>query len=638
VCRQIRAESGVPIVMLTARSDTLDVVVGLESGADDYVVKPFKPKELVARLRARLRTRDDEAPETLTIGPPDDLVTIDVPGHRVVHGGEQVQLTPLEFDLLVALARKPNTVFTREVLLEQVWNYRHAADTRLVNVHVQRPAGQGRARPRAPAGRRHRAGGRLQGGPGLTTGLPPSPATRTSGGPPADPAGGPVRSRPAAVSIDPRWRRALHGAERGVSEVAGSAGQRWRSSLQTRVVLTTLVVSSLVVALFISLLLESVGRGLVDAKTRTALGEARSGVVSLEGDPRLLSEELTDGEAVNQLEDVFADLVDRAAGSDYEVLLAGVPGTGGAFSSGGLGGDDVPEELTDRLDAREAPAYVFAPVPAGASERSLVVASPVRLPTQVGEYRLFHVFPLTAERETLSLVRRTATVSGVLLVGLLALITGLVARQVVAPVRAAARTAARLASGRLDERLTVRGEDEIAQLGSSFNSMADALQSQIRLLEDLSRVQRRFVSDVSHELRTPLTTVRMAADVLFDAREDFPRGASRSAELLQAELDRFEALLADLLEISRYDAGAADLDVGATDLCPVVRRVLAAAAPLADRHGSRFDLHLPARPVVAEVEQVRIERVLRNLVVNAVEHGEGSRSRWPCRRTTTRWS
>ena len=139
VCRQIRAESGVPIVMLTARSDTLDVVLGLESGADDYVIKPFKPKELVARLRARLRQRDDETPETLTIGAGDDLVTIDVPGHKVVRGGgEQVQLTPLEFDLLVALARKPNTVFTREVLLEQVWHYRHAADTRLVNVHVQR--------------------------------------------------------------------------------------------------------------------------------------------------------------------------------------------------------------------------------------------------------------------------------------------------------------------------------------------------------------------------------------------------------------------------------------------------------------------------------------------------------------------
>jgi two-component system response regulator MtrA len=134
VCRQIRGESGVPIIMLTAKSDTVDIVVGLESGADDYVVKPFKPKELIARLRARLRTYEDETPESLEIG---DL-TIDVAGHTVKRASEQLSLTPLEFDLLVCLARKPWQVFTREVLLEQVWGYRHAADTRLVNVHVQR--------------------------------------------------------------------------------------------------------------------------------------------------------------------------------------------------------------------------------------------------------------------------------------------------------------------------------------------------------------------------------------------------------------------------------------------------------------------------------------------------------------------
>jgi DNA-binding response OmpR family regulator len=128
----------VGIIMLTAAGDSVDKVLGLESGADDYVVKPFKPKELVARVRARLRSRDDAPPETLTIGPPEDVVTIDVPGHLVMRGDEQIALTPLEFDLLVALARKPRTVFTREVLLEQVWHYRHAADTRLVNVHVQR--------------------------------------------------------------------------------------------------------------------------------------------------------------------------------------------------------------------------------------------------------------------------------------------------------------------------------------------------------------------------------------------------------------------------------------------------------------------------------------------------------------------
>ena len=138
VCRQIRAESGVPIIMLTAKGDTVDVVLGLESGADDYVVKPFKPKEVVARVRARLRSYDDLEPETLMIGPESDPIRIDVPGHVVVRGAEQLQLTPLEFDLLVALARRPRTVFSRELLLEQVWNYRHAADTRLVNVHVQR--------------------------------------------------------------------------------------------------------------------------------------------------------------------------------------------------------------------------------------------------------------------------------------------------------------------------------------------------------------------------------------------------------------------------------------------------------------------------------------------------------------------
>ena len=134
VCREIRAESGTPIVMLTAKSDTVDVVLGLESGADDYIVKPFKPKELIARVRARVRKYDAEPPESLQIG---DL-RIDVAGHRVTRAGDAIPLTPLEFDLLVCLARKPWQVFTREVLLEQVWGYRHAADTRLVNVHVQR--------------------------------------------------------------------------------------------------------------------------------------------------------------------------------------------------------------------------------------------------------------------------------------------------------------------------------------------------------------------------------------------------------------------------------------------------------------------------------------------------------------------
>ena len=138
VCQAIRAETGTPIIMLTAKTDTVDVVRGLEAGADDYVVKPFKPRELIARIRARLRSNDDIEVEALTIGAGESLVRIDVAAHQVTRDGAPIALTPLEFDLLVALARKPRQVFTREVLLEKVWGYRHAADTRLVNVHVQR--------------------------------------------------------------------------------------------------------------------------------------------------------------------------------------------------------------------------------------------------------------------------------------------------------------------------------------------------------------------------------------------------------------------------------------------------------------------------------------------------------------------
>jgi two-component system sensor histidine kinase MtrB len=444
------------------------------------------------------------------------------------------------------------------------------------------------------------------------------------------------RPRPAAVSIDPPWRRGVHAVQRRSRELGRAAGQRWRSSLQTRVVLTTLVVSSLVVALFISLLLESVGRGLVDAKTRTALGEARSGVVTVESDPRLLTEELSVPEQVSRLEDVFEDLAGRAAGSDYRVLLVG--STGGAFSSGDVGDDDVPDGLVDRLDDREVPAYVFAPVPEGASESSLVVGSPVRLPQDLGEYRLFHVFPLTAEQETLGLVRRTATVSGVLLVGLLALITGLVARQVVAPVRAAARTAARLASGRLDERLTVHGEDEIARLGSSFNSMADALQSQIRLLEDLSRVQRRFVSDVSHELRTPLTTVRMAADVLFDAREDFPRGVA----LGRAAAGRARPLRG----AARRPAGDQPLRRGRRRPRRQRHRPVPGRAPRARRRrAAGRPARQPLRPPPAGPAGRRRRRAGARRAGAAQPRRQRrrarrgpARSRWRSRRTTTRWS
>ena len=238
-------------------------------------------------------------------------------------------------------------------------------------------------------------------------------------------------------------------------------------------------------------------------------------------------------------------------------------------------------------------------------------------------YRVFYVFPLEYEVNNLNLVQGWVWATDSALVILLALIAWIVTRQVVTPVRMAARTAERLSAGRLHERMNVKGQDDLARLGSSFNKMAIHLQHQIGQLEELSRVQRRFVSDVSHELRTPLTTVRMASDLLYASRATFEPDVARSAELLQRELDRFEALLVDLLEISRYDAGAAVLDAEAVNILVVVQRTVDQCAGLAERRQTPLLVQVPAVPIVAEVEGRRIERILRNLIVNAIEHGDG---------------
>jgi two-component system sensor histidine kinase MtrB len=210
----------------------------------------------------------------------------------------------------------------------------------------------------------------------------------------------------------------------------------------------------------------------------------------------------------------------------------------------------------------------------------------------------------------------------VILVILLTFIAALVSRQVVTPVRAARRTAESIASGNLGDRMPVRGQDDLARLAASMNYMASELEKQITTLEELSAVQQRFVSDVSHELRTPLTTVRMAAEVLYEAREDFDPVSARSAELMQTELDRFEALLTDLLEISRFDAGVALLSTDVVDLNDVVSQVLDAHALLARNQGVSITVHSSGE-AKAEVDARRIERILRNLVVNAIEHSEG---------------
>jgi two-component system sensor histidine kinase MtrB len=237
-------------------------------------------------------------------------------------------------------------------------------------------------------------------------------------------------------------------------------------------------------------------------------------------------------------------------------------------------------------------------------------------------YQLYYFFPLVAEQQSIKSMQETLLLVGVAVVFLLVAIVWLVTRWVVIPVRLAARGAQQLSTGALTERMDVRGNDELAALATSFNEMAASLQEKLQELEELSQVQRQFVSDVSHELRTPLTTIRIASDVLFAAKDELDSAAGRAAELLQSQIERFESLLTDLLEISRYDANAATLDAEPVDVAAIVRQSADVAQQLAERRGTKIEFRLPAEPCIAEVDRRRVERILRNLLLNAVEHGE----------------
>jgi two-component system sensor histidine kinase MtrB len=395
------------------------------------------------------------------------------------------------------------------------------------------------------------------------------------------------------------------------------------------VVTTTTVFSVIAIALLGNVLITQVRDGLLDGKVQAALDEAATGTRT--------SQEAFDSADRSEpavYDTLVPDLVRQLSrgggptGNREVVLLRGddvtSPRAPLGRSSSGVDIRAVPPALRTKVESSNGQQWTYSEVtrPSGQKVPVLAVGAPVVVP-RIGTYELYFLFPLEKESDTLTLVRNALFLAAVGLLILVGGIAWLVTRQVVTPVRMAARIAERLSAGRLEERMRVRGEDDLARLAASFNRMATSLQRQIRQLEDLSRVQRRFVSDVSHELRTPLTTVRMAADVLHEARNAFDPAVERSAEILQAQLDRFEALLADLLEISRYDAGAAVLEAEPTDLRIVARHVIEAMETLADFRGSSLQLMAPAVPCVAEVDARRIERILRNLVANAIEHGEG---------------
>lgn len=403
----------------------------------------------------------------------------------------------------------------------------------------------------------------------------------------------------------------------------------WYGSLRLRVITTMVALGVALGTLLGSVLYQLIAGGLVDQAIESAQRDASQQVALAQ--EAFDSTDLRDDSGLTQAAEVQVQLLAGANSEDgRRVLLTpsltNERGVVVPTVAVGLSLDAIPRTLLEAIDADpENQQIVVVPLQVGNDSEpvaAVLVGSRVSL-LRAGAYDLVLAYPMLREQESLDLVRQLLLASGFMLVLLVGSLGWVATRMVTRPVAEVARVSQQLAQGELSERVPVTGTDEISQLAKSFNLMADSIQHQIRELRTLSQLQQRFASDVSHELRTPLTTMRMAGDLLHAYREDFPEPVARSAELLQQEMDRFEELLTELLEISRYDSGATTLERHDEDLNPVVRNAVQGIESLATSLGSAITVRLPALPVIVDMDGRRIARVLRNLLANAVEHGEG---------------
>ncbi|WP_046301867.1 MtrAB system histidine kinase MtrB [Mycobacterium sp. UM_Kg27] len=408
----------------------------------------------------------------------------------------------------------------------------------------------------------------------------------------------------------------------GVNTLRRAVQVAWRRSLQLRVVVLTLGMSAVVILGLGFVLTSQITDRVLDVKVRAATEQIVRARVTAGG--------IVGGEEARSLtsslqlaRNTLMSKTDPAAGSGtagaFDAVLV-VPGEGPRAATAAGPVDQVPAALREFVKAGQV-SYQYATVHVeGFSGPALVIGTPTT--SRITNLELYLIYPLGTERNTISMVRGTIATGGLVLLVLLAGIALLVSRQVVLPVRSASRIAERFAEGHLSERMPVRGEDDMARLAVSFNDMAETLSREITQLEEFGNLQRRFTSDVSHELRTPLTTVRMAADLIHDHSEDLEPSLRRSTELLVSELDRFESLLNDLLEISRHDAGVAELSVESVDLRSTVNSALENVGHLAADAGVQLKVDMPGNQVIAEVDPRRVERILRNLIANAIDHAE----------------
>ncbi len=395
----------------------------------------------------------------------------------------------------------------------------------------------------------------------------------------------------------------------------------WRRSLQVRAVVITLVSTSVAILVYSAVATYSISQDLFQSRLEQVLSVSNRAVS--ESQDSLSSSAATDTASIQELMNKVLSDIEATTTSQQVALLRGPRASFGYtqdITSGGLEVDQLPSSL--RTAVEETPDGLWWQSTEVDGSPAIVVGA--GLTVQVaGQHEVYVVFDLSSEANTLAFVQQILYVGGIALAVLLCGITLAVVTSIVRPVRTTALTSRRLADGDLAQRVDVRGEDELAMLGDSFNKMAESIQSQIIQLKTLSTMQQRFVSDVSHELRTPLTTIRLASDMIFGAREQLDVGARRAAELLHDQVDRFEVLLADLLEVSRFDAGAAVLEPTKFELKSVVSQVVGSFLALAEERGSTITVRGPRAKCFVLADERRIERIVRNLLANAIEHGEG---------------
>ncbi|MFV0405794.1 MAG: MtrAB system histidine kinase MtrB [Propioniciclava sp.] len=395
----------------------------------------------------------------------------------------------------------------------------------------------------------------------------------------------------------------------------------WARSLSVRVVTMSVVASILVLAVVGWLLVDSATRGILETKTEQSVSEA-SGV--LEGMQASLRDVDLNTATLNERLTVLArDAASRGnVGQQYEVVISGPVSD---IASAGVEVASVPDSIRQAVASGGQSMFTTPTLirftDGRMAQAGLVVAGTLFAPGS-GRFPVFFLFQMDQEEETLRVVQRSALLASGAFLPLMTGIMYLISLQALRPIRAARETSERIASGHLEERMPVHGRDDLAGLARSMNHMAEELGHRLDELEDLSRVQRRFVSDVSHELRTPLTTMRMGVDMLHENREQLDPIPRRSAELLRSETERFEVLLSDLLEISRFDAGAAELQVEEVDLTELVVTEIAAQQPLAEAYQTMIVLDSEGK-ALCDIDPRRIRRVLSNLLSNAIEHGEG---------------